>query len=200
MTIALFRTRATTALVIGFTLFVAALVFLVASSLSGRSAPEFDPTPPRGGGGGRARLAGAARAADTITIDARDSRTWHFVSLTAHAVLVPPDTAGWDLAVRRHRIIGSGLIADLGVAAFESVTHAPRTGHVANQAGRDTTNAAIARWYRYSMLSHLLEPNGHLYAVRTRDGADFKVQVLSYYCTGLEAGCLTVRFAALAPP
>ncbi|MEX2178248.1 MAG: HmuY family protein [Gemmatimonadaceae bacterium] len=199
MAIALFRTRATTALVIGFTLFVAALVFLVASSLSGRRAPEFDPTPPRGGGG-QARLASAARAADTITIDARDSRTWHFASLTAHAVLVPPDTAGWDLAVRRHRIIGSGLIADLGAAAFESVTHAPRTGHVANQAGRDTTNAAIARWYRYSMLSHLLEPNGHLYAVRTRDGADFKVQVLSYYCRGLESGCLTVRYAPLASP
>lgn len=197
MAIALFRTRATTVLVIGFTLFFAALVYLVASSLSGRSAPEFDPTPP---GGGRARLAGAASAADTITIDARDSRTWHFISLTAHAVLVPPDTAAWDLAVRRHRIIGSGLIADLGAAVFESVTHAPRTGYVANKAGRDTTNAAIARWYRYSMLSHLLEPNGHLYAVRTSDGADFKVQVLSYYCTGLEAGCLTVRFAALAPP
>ena len=202
MAIALFRTRATTALVIGFTLFVAALVYLVASSLSGRSAPEFDPTPPGGGPGGRGRasLTGAARDADTITVDARDSRAWRFVSLTAQTVLVPPDTAGWDLAVRRHRIIVSGLIADLGAVAFESVTHAPRTGHVANTAGRDTINAAIARWYRYSMMSHLLEPNGHLYAVRTRDSADFKVQVLSYYCTGLEAGCLTVRFAALAPP
>ncbi|MEX2151810.1 MAG: hypothetical protein WD825_00630, partial [Gemmatimonadaceae bacterium] len=62
------------------------------------------------------------------------------------------------------------------------------------------SNAAIGRWYRYSMLSHLLEPNGHLFAVRTGDGRDYKVQVLSYYCRGLDAGCLTVRYARLAPP
>jgi hypothetical protein len=192
---ALFRTRATTALVIGFTLFAAAMVYLVASSLGGRSAPEFDPTPP-----GRARLGGASRDVDTLTIDARDGHRWQFVTLTAHALLTPPDTTGWDLAVRRHRIIGSGLIADLGALAFESVTRAPRTGHVANDVGRDTSNAAIARWYRYSMLSHLLEPNGHLFAVRTTDGRDFKVQVLSYYCRGLDAGCLTIRYAPLAPP
>jgi len=195
MVLALFRTRATAALVTVFTLFVAAMGYLVASSLSGRSAPEFDPTPP-----GRARLGGASRDVDTLTIDARDASTWHFVTLTAHALLTPPDTTGWDLAVRRHRIIGSGLIADLGAIAFDSVTRAPRTGHVANHAGRDTSNAAIARWYRYSMLSHLLEPNGHLFAVRTTDGRDFKVEVLSYYCRGLEAGCLTIRYAPLAPP
>ncbi|HSJ63032.1 MAG TPA: HmuY family protein [Gemmatimonadaceae bacterium] len=195
MAIAQFRTRATAALATGFTLFVAAMWYLVASSLSGRSAPEFDPTPP-----GRARLRGASGDVDTLTIDARDARTWRFVTLTAHALLTPPDTTGWDLAVRRHRIIGSGLIADLGAIAFDSVTRAPRTGHVANRTGRDTSNAAIARWYRYSMLSHLLEPNGHLFAVRTTDGRDFKVQVLSYYCRGLEAGCLTIRYASLAPP
>ncbi len=195
MVIAQFPARATAALAAGFTLFVAAMWYLVASSLGGRSAPEFDPTPP-----GRARLGGALREVDTLTIDARDARTWHFVTLTAQAVLVPPDTTGWDLAVRRHRIIGSGLIADLGVIAFDSVTRAPRTGHVANHAGRDTSNAAIERWYRYSMLSHLLEPNGHLYAVRTADGRDFKIQVLSYYCRGLEAGCLTIRYAPLVPP
>jgi hypothetical protein len=195
MVLALFRTRATAALVTAFTLFVAAMGYLVASSLSGRSAPEFDPTPP-----GRARLGGASRDVDTLTIDARDASTWHFVTLTAHALLTPPDTTGWDLAVRRHRIIGSGLIADLGAIAFDSVTRAPRTGHVANHAGRDTSNAAIARWYRYSMLSHLLEPNGHLFAVRTTDGRDFKIEVLSYYCRGLEAGCLTIRYAPLAPP
>lgn len=195
MAIARFPTRATTALVIGFTLFVAAMVYLVASSLGGRSAPEFDPTP-----AGRARLVDASRGADTLTIDARDARAWHFASLTAQAVLTPPDTAGWDLAVRRHRIIGGGLIADLGAVAFDSVARAPRTGYVANIAGRDTSNPAIARWYRYSMLSHLLEPNGHLYAVRARDGRDFKIQVLSYYCRGLEAGCLTLRYAPLAEP
>lgn len=195
MVLALFRTRATAALVTAFTLFVAAMGYLVASSLSGRSAPEFDPTPP-----GRARLGGASRDVDTLTIDARDASTWHFVTLTAHALLTPPDTTGWDLAVRRHRIIGSGLIADLGAIAFDSVTRAPRTGHVANHAGRDTSNPAIARWYRYSMLSHLLEPNGHLFAVRTTDGRDFKIEVLSYYCRGLEAGCLTIRYAPLAPP
>lgn len=184
-------------LVGGLTLFAATMVYLVVSSLSRRSAPEFDPTPP-----GRTRSVDRSRGVDTLTLDARDARTWHFVALDAAAVLTPPDTTGWDLAVRRHRIIAGegGLIADLGAVAFDSVSEAPSTGYVANLTKRDTLNSAIERWYRYSMTSHLLEPNGHVFAVHTTDGRNFKVEVLSYYCRGLKAGCLTIRYTEIAAP
>jgi hypothetical protein len=47
------------------------------------------------------------------------------------------------------------------------------------------------------MFSHLLEPKGHVYLARTSDGHRVKLQVLSYYCPRLEAGCMTLRYKAL---
>jgi hypothetical protein len=52
----------------------------------------------------------------------------------------------------------------------------------------------LGRWYHYGMLSHLLESTGRLYPVQTSGGQDGTVEVLSYYCPGLEAGCLTLRY------
>ena len=195
MAVALPRTRATVALLAGFAVFTVATVYLVATSLGARSAPEYDPTPV-----GRARQALAVGDVDTLTIDARDEHAWAFVILAGGAVLSAPDTVGWDLAVRRHHIITTGAIADLGVAAFDSVAQAPRAGYVATRVGRDTSNAAINHWYAYGAVSHLLKPNGHLYVLQTRDGRHFKMEVLSYYCRGLEGGCLTIRFAPMALP
>jgi hypothetical protein len=60
--------------------------------------------------------------------------------------------------------------------------------------GRDTVNAAIDRWYRYSIFSHLLEPAPASYVIRTRDGHFAKIQFLSYYCPGPAAGCVTFRY------
>lgn len=195
MAVAIPRTRATVMLLAGFAIFTVAIVYLIASSLGARTAPVYDPTP-----AGRARSALAVSGVDTLTIDARDAHAWAFVRLADGAVLSAPDTVGWDLGVRRHHIITTGAIADLGVAAFDSVTRAPRAGYVATRAGRDTSNAAINHWYAYGALSHLLKPNGHLYALQTREGRYFKMEVLSYYCRGLEGGCLTIRFAPVASP
>lgn len=211
MTITLPRSRATVILTAGFVLFAAIMVYLIAASLRERSAAEYQPTEP-----GRAHDAQAHKTAaqitgtpgtprtpgtiDTLTIDARGERAWRFVSLRDVAVLAASDTVGWDLAVRRHHIIASGAIADLGVVTFDATTKATDTGYVASAIGRDSSNAAAHHWYRYGMLSHLLEPNGHVFAVRTTSGHHFKFEVLSYYCRGLEGGCLTIRFAPLAAP
>jgi hypothetical protein len=56
----------------------------------------------------------------------------------------------------------------------------------------------LGKWYRYSLLTHLLEPNDSVYVVRSVAGRTFTVQILSYYCPGLTAGCVTMRFAPLA--
>jgi hypothetical protein len=164
-------------LVIGFAVFLIAMGYLVAASLTRRSAPTFAPSVEARG--------------DTLTVDATDAQRWRYVSLTRGRVLSPPDTAGWEIAVRRYNVIASGDAVDLGLASFDSVRGLPAT--------LEANSSAIPKWYRYNLLTHLLESNGHVYAVRAPSGPAYKLQILSYYCPGLTAGCMTVRYGALRP-
>jgi hypothetical protein len=112
--------------------------------------PTFEPrsTPPHD-----------ARAVDTVTLDARDAELWRFYAL-GRGPLVLPDTAGWDIAVRRFRVIVAGAAARLDAIDFDTLAHPPTAGFVATTFDRDTLNPVLARWYRYSMFSHLLQPRG----------------------------------------
>lgn len=179
-------------LVSGFALFVATLASLVASSLAGRDVRTFVPTPPRAGAEARRPEGGAPHAIDTVTLDASDSRAWRRVDLVRGAA-VATDSAPWDLAVRRHHMVAREGALDLGVVALERVTSVPRTGYLPTSWGADTVTPALQRWYRYRILTHLLEPNGHVYAVRTHDGRFALFEPLGYYCPGPRAGCLTFR-------
>lgn len=178
----------------GFALFIAVTAYLVIASMVKRSVPTFDPSPRV-----TASLDPGPRHGDTITVDATDSKRWQFVDFDRGGVVVPPDTAGWDLAVRRYHVIASDAIADLGVRRLEDVRDVPDGGFVANVVGADTSNAAIRRWYKYSMVTHLLEPTGHAYAVRTREAQLVTMEILGYYCTGLRPGCLTLRYSYPVP-
>ena len=183
------RSPASVLLLAGFGLFVATLVALVAMSLSRRDQPTFAPTVfPRAAGPKVGEM-------DTITIDARDDDAWRYVSLSRSVVLAPADTAGWELAVRRFRVISWGKASDRGaVPDTKSSGGDDRAGPwVETARGRDTVNAALKSWYRYSMVTHLLESRAHRYAVQRRDGGVITIQVLSYYCPELVAGCLTIR-------
>jgi len=174
----------------GFGVFLALLGYLLASSLTRRSTPAFAPreaVTPRDSG----------RGPDTLTVDASEPARWRFVDLHRGRTLAPPDTVGWDIAIRRFHVIASGAIADAGATGFDSLARPPESGYITNTLDADTTNAAIRRWYSYGMLSHLLTPKGHLYVVRTSEGRFAKVQLISYYCPGLRAGCLTFRYAFL---
>ena len=177
-----------------FALFIAVTAYLVIASMVKRSVPTFDPSPRV-----TASLAPTPRLDDTITVDATDSKRWQFVDFDRGGVVVPPDTAGWDLAVRRYHVIASDAIADLGVRRLEDVRDVPEGGFVANVVDDDTSNAAIRRWYKYSMVTHLLEPTGHAYAVRTREAQLVTMEILGYYCTGLRPGCLTLRYSYRVP-
>lgn len=194
MAIALLRSRASILLLGGLATFLLALVFLVVSSLVKRSAPVFEPTPI-----GMMRSSPPSEV-DTLTVDARDERLWRYVDLGRGVVMPSSEASAWDLAIRRHDIGASGAIADAGKVQFDAVRRAPAETYIATSGGRDTVNAAIRRWYLYGMFSHLLEPNGHVYVVRTRTGQHIKLEILSYYCPGLEGGCLSFRYAAIPPP
>lgn len=181
-------TRSTLFLAVGFSAFLGLITYLVAASLVRREQPTFEPTPIA------PRPLKQTYVVDTITVDARNPRQWRFLDFDRRSVVSPPDTAAWDLAIRRFHIMAAGEIADLGPVRFDSVMTAPAEGYVANRLRADTLNPAIARWYRYSALTHLLEPKANTYVVRSREGTYAKLEILSYYCSGLVAGCLTLRY------
>lgn len=176
-------------LVIIAAVFLLVIAYLVAGSLTRRSLPTFGPSPIEA----RVVPPGAV-VIDTITVDATDASAWRFFDFDQRSVVYPPDTVGWDLAIRRFRILASDGVSDLGQLDFGAADQVPGTGHARNVATGDTVNPAIERWYRYSFFSHLLEPKGHVYAVRTPDLRFAKLEILSYYCPGLQAGCLTFRY------
>lgn len=141
----------------GLALFVAVLAYLIAASLTRRTAPAFVPSPV----GIALSIPGQP---DTLTVQARDQDRWRYVDLDRGFIAPPGDSSGWDLAIRRFHIRLAPPSGDLG------------------------------KWYRYGMLSHLLEPTGEVYPVVTGEGRTGHIEILSYYCTGLEAGCVTLRY------
>src|SRR5919202_3249793 len=126
-------------LLVGFVLFIVAMGYIVATSLTRRTAPAFAPTAEA-----RVRPPGWERTGDTITVDATDGDRWRYVSLERGRVLSPPDTAGWDLAVRRYHLRPNGGAVDLGLAAFD-------TARGGSTSPSDT--GAMERWYRYSLVT-----------------------------------------------
>jgi hypothetical protein len=178
-------------LLVGFAAFVLVLAYLVAASVARRRGVlEFSPSP-----ASRSVAAPESLVFDTVTVDARDQSDWRFFDFSTAWVVQPPDTAGWDLAIRRFNVVAAGAAIDLGPASFDTVVSAPTDGYVASEFGSDTVNAALERWYRYGILSHLLRPKGHVYVVRTTDRRFAKLEFLSYYCYGGTPGCLTFRYA-----
>lgn len=168
--------------------FVAVIAYIMIATSGRRAQPTYAPSPIA-----FRQIPAETTVVDTLTIDARDDRFWRFVDFDRRSEVVPPDTSGWDVAIRRFHIIAADAVADVGAVPFEAAAP-PDSGYTANRIARDTTNPAIRRWYRYSFITHLLEPNGHVYAVRTRDGRYAVLEVLSYYCPGLTAGCVTLRY------
>jgi hypothetical protein len=177
-------------LLIGFGLFVAALIYLVAVSFTRREAPVFTPSATA-----RTRSTDWMRVGDTLTIDATDGDHWRLVSLTEGRPLTN-DTARWQLGARRYRVTAAGALADLGEIPFERARVDASTRFVSSRPG-EMENEAVRHWYRYSLMTHLLTPGGHVYALRDRDGRLWKVQVVGYYCPRLIAGCLTLRYAPI---
>jgi hypothetical protein len=141
-----------------------------------------------------------ADGARSFTLDASAENSWSFFNM-ARGTLVAPESE-WDLAFQRFHIIanggngfrGRGGIVDLGRARFDTVHTVPMSGYVQTSASRDSVNSAIARWYAYGFTTHLLTPNGHVYGIRTADGRYAKFEVVSYYCPGPVAGCVTFRY------
>ena len=198
------RARPPLPLLIGFAVFVVAIVYLIAVSMTPRDVPTFEPTPlvelaAQDDGLLLSRSADAERAVpaprlDTITIDAGNPDAWRYFSFRRRALLQAPDTLEWDLAVRRYHLRTAGMAADLGPPG-ESDASPWDASFLADDGRDDSGHPAMRRWYRYGMFTHLLESRRHAYLVRTRDGGLARIEVLSYYCPGPRPGCMTLRYA-----
>jgi hypothetical protein len=172
-------------------------ILLVAISLRRPTIEAYPPTPAQPAEVGAA-LVGPVR----YTVEATSPDRWVFFDFSRGSVVERAGPLDWDIAFKRFRIIvnggpgyrGNGAIADLGDIAFEKVTTAPDTGWVQSTAGRDSANAAVARWYEYGWSSHILRPKPRVYLVRTADGKYAKLRIVSYYCPGATPGCVTFEY------
>ncbi len=169
----------------------------VALSLQRPEPPTFpaSPTDPRPADG---ELVGPR----TYTVDASVPDRWVHFSFEEGTVVENPGPLDWDLAFRRFDMAvnggegfsGRGGVRDLGEVPFDSVLRAPEGGYEQVEARADSVNPALARWYDYSFLTHLLTPTERVYAVRTAQGRYAKLEFLSYYCPGARPGCITFRY------
>ena len=169
----------------------AAFLLLVASLLIGAfTRPEFPPY----------QLSTRPATTGIYTLDASRGDRWQLFRFTQNSV-VESGAAPWDLAFRRNHVItapGAGAL-DLGAVSLDSLTTVPLEGYTTTTFAADTVNAAIGKWYAYSMLSHLLTSKRHVYAVRTVEGNFVAFEVLAYYCREVGAACYTVRYKTARP-
>jgi hypothetical protein len=172
----------------------AAFLLLVASLLIGAfTRPELPPY----------QLSTRPATNGLYTLDASRGDRWQRFRFTQNSVVesgvAPPPP--WDLAFRRNYVITApGAAAlDLGAVSLDSLTTVPVEGYTATTFAADTVNAAIGKWYAYSMLSHLLTSRHHVYAVRTAEGSFVAFEILAYYCREVGAACYTMRYKTTHP-
>jgi hypothetical protein len=135
----------------------------------------------------------------------------------------------WDIAFRRsnmklnggHSGPGSVAVAPLPGADFASTSEAPvavyrvdepATGEVDSERPSfiddDGTDFAIGRpndaspngWFDYDPVNHVLSPAGVVFALRSSEGAYFKLRFLDYYSEVGSSGYPSFRWAPIAAP
>ena len=151
--------------------------------------PTYAPTSPAPKDTGRALIGPVL-----YTVDATAPDAWRRFSFRLGSVI---DDGGddWDLAFRRYAIItGPGGVLDLGEVRFDEVRTVPASGYQLNEGHAEPRNPVIAGWYQYGFFSHVLTPKPHVWAVRTADGRYAKIEIVGYYCSGGQPGCLTFRY------
>ena len=191
---------------IGLCIGVALLVGCSAESLSrdDPSSATYQPTPPQPQAVG-VRLVGPI----VYTVDARSHDVQMYFDFARGSVVAVQDlrTDSWDLMFQRYAIktngghtnpTGQGALLSLEGHALAAVTKVPEKAefvsdiHPKNRPS--SYNPVIAKWFNYSYLANVLAPKPVVYIVRTHDGKYAKMRLLSYYCVGQSAGCLTFEY------
>ncbi len=128
-----------------------------------------------------------------LTLDVASRERWVPVHLGQGMVVDLEGDA--DLLLRRYVIRAPAGAKNLGSVPLEQAD--PHTGGSwvrDERADGDWKNAAIDRWYDYSMSNHLLTAKGYTYAIKRRAGGTATLRVESYYCDPPGSGCMTLRY------
>lgn len=143
------------------------------------------------------------------TIDARSDNVWIYFDFSRAAVVpvLDPKTDDWDLAFKRYVVrtnggrsnpTGQGAVLKVGGRDFTAVPRVPEgpefQADVHPKNRLHPFNPALEKWYNYSYLANVLAPKPEIYVIRTQDGKYAKLRMLSYYCTGNVAGCMTFEY------
>lgn len=166
------------------------------------------------GGDGKAN----AIEADAVVLDAKNSATFTYYDLDTARQVSPemPDTdADWDLAASRYHIKINGgisgsqqvIVARLDGIDYDALSVAPETGYRSDQRDGDDEDddedlafLVDGGWYSYDPSDHTLSPHPVIYVVRSTATRYYKLQILSYYDMGGDAGQLSFRFADITAP
>jgi hypothetical protein len=177
--------------ILGVTMVAAVAVTLVSLTLRPAQVPTYAPMVPAPKEAPRA-LVGPL----LYTVDATAPDAWRHFSFRLGSAVETAGSPHWDLGFRRYAIIagpGAGIL-DLGERRFDEVRTVPETGYQPNEGAADPRNPAIAGWYHYGFFSHVLSPKARVWAVRTAEGRYAKLEMVGYYCTGAQPGCVTFRY------
>ena len=143
------------------------------------------------------------------TVDARSKELWMYFDFSRGSVIsiTNPKTDDWDLAFQRHTIrsnggatnpAGQAALAGIETTDFASLHQVPTTAEfqsdVLTKKRLHPHNPTVHRWYNYSYTANILTPKPMVYIVRTQDGKYAKMRILSYYCKGNIAGCMTFEY------
>ena len=168
------------------------------------SSATYSPTPPRA-----VESVEHLTEPTVYTVDARSDNVWVYFDFSRAAVVpvLDPETDGWDLAFKRYVVrsnggrsnpAGQAAVLRLARRDFAAVSGVPEDmefqADVHPKNRLHPFNPALEKWYNYSYLANVLAPKPEIYVIRTQDGKYAKLRMLSYYCTGNVAGCMTFEY------
>ena len=176
----------------------------VASDGFDPASATYSPTPPRA-----VETVEHLTPPTVYTIDARSEGVWVYFDFSRGAVVpvLDPKQDAWDLAFKRYVMRtnggrsnpdGQGAVLKIPGRDFAAVSQVPGDAefqadvHPKNRL--HPFNPVLEKWYNYSYLANVLAPKPEIYIIRTQDGKYAKLRMLSYYCTGNVAGCMTFEY------
>ena len=123
------------------------------------------------------------------TIDARSENVWVYFDFSRGAVVpvLDPKEDAWDLAFKRYVMKTNAAVSKVpGDVEFQADVRPKNRLY--------SFNPVLVKWYNYSYLANVLAPKPEVYVIRTQEGKYAKMRMLSYYCTGNMAGCMTFEY------
>jgi hypothetical protein len=150
------------------------------------------------------------------TVEATSSETWIGLDLDHRLEANAAEDKQWDMAFQRFHIRVRGGASGTGAVAvavlpgvdFAQLSRAPADEYTTDAADSDDSNTdpdtafetAEEGWYSYDPRTHKLSPRGHVYVIRTDEGAFVKLQFLSYYDAAGTPAVLQLHWGSVQPP